>query len=277
MTAGEHRGTDPLQAGVLRLRQDASHGASQITAEALALFGHAAAQLPDDPCREVSLSSMAEKIASARPAMAGLGNAVRRLGPDLAAAGPCGAVAISELHIAALRRAAEAVAVAAASLLPDHPTLVSCSYGSAVPRLVRAALARGKYIAAVVYEPAAAPGAHGRRLAEDIRDLGVECRVERKLPACWSGGQAVVIGADSVTSREVVNGRPSLALVGAAAGLAPVYALSEEVKMTGGDSVVEPEMDRVPLELFTAVVTESGPLCPGEVRSRISGLTSRPL
>ena len=276
MAGVEHRGSDLLRAGVRRLGQDASHGASQITADALALLGHAAAQLPDDSSREAALCAMAERIASARPAMAGLGNAVRVLCSGLAAAEPSRAVAVSELHVAALRRASEAVAARAAALLPDHATLVSCSYGAAVSRLVSAALSLGKCVTAVVYEPDAAPDAYGRRLAEDLRVLGVECRVQRELPTSWPGGQAVVIGTDSVTSDEVLNGRPSLALVGAAADLAPVYALCEEVKMTGEDVAAEPGLDRIPLEMFTAVVTESGPLCPTEVRSRISALTSRP-
>ena len=276
MTDEERRGSDLLQAGVRRLRRDASHGASRITAEALTLFGHAAARLPDDPSRQAAIRVMAETIAAARPAMAGLGNAVRRLGSELAAAEPSRAVGVSELHVAALRRASEAAAAHAASLLPDEATLVSCSYGTAVSRLVSAALSRGKCVTAVVYEPDAAPDAYGRRLAEDLRALGIKCRVQRDLPASWGGGQAVVIGADSVTPEEVLNGTPSLALAGAAAGLAPVYALSEEVKMTGGDVGAEPGLDRIPLELFTAVVTESGPLRPGAVRSRISGLTSRP-
>ena len=276
MTGGEHRGSDILRAGVRRLRRDTSHGASRITAEALTLFGRAAAGLPEDSCRQAALFVMAEKIASARPAMAGLGNAVRRLGAELAAAEPSRAGTVSELHVAALRRASEAVAARAAALLPDAATLVTCSYGTAVPRLAGAALSRGNCVTAVVYEPDASPDAYGLRLAEDLRALGVECRVDSELPGSLAEGQAVVIGADSVTSQEVLNGSPSLALVGAAAGLIPVYALSEEVKMTGGDVEGEPGMDRVPLELFTAVVTETGPLSPDAVRSRISGLTSRP-
>ncbi len=276
MGGGEHRGSDLLGAGVRRLRQDSSHGAARITAEALILFGRAAAGLPEDTCRQAALHAMAEGIASARPSMAGLGNAVRRLGAELASADPSRALALSELHVAALRCASEAVAARAAALLPDHATLVTCSYGTAVPRLAGAARSRGNCVTAVVYEPDASPDAYGLRLAGDLRALGVECRVDVELPGSWAEGQAVVIGADSVTSEELLNGSPSLALVAAAAGLIPVYALSEEVKMTRGDIEEEPGMDRVPLELFTAVVTEAGPLCPDAVRSRISGLTSRP-
>ena len=276
MAGGEHRGSDPLGAGVRRLRRDTSHGASRITADALTLFGCAAAQLPEDACRQAALHAMAESIASARPAMAGLGNAVRRLGAELAAADPSRTLDLSELHVAALRRASEAVAARAAALLPDPATLVTCSYGTAVPRLAGAALSRGNGVTAVVYEPDSSPDAYGLKLAEDLRALGVECRVDSELPASWAEGQTVVIGADSVTSSEVLNGSPSLALVGAAAGRIPVYALSEEVKMTGGDVEGEPGMDRVPLELFTSVVTETGPLRPDAVRSRISGLIWRP-
>ena len=276
MTGGRAPGSDLLRAGVRRLRQDTSRGAVQITAEALTLFGRAAALMPEDPEGQASLRAMAETIASARPAMAGLGNAVRRLGAELAATDPSRAAAVSELHVAALRRASEAVAARAAALLPNPATLVTCSYGTAVPRLARAALSRGNCVTAVVYEPDAAPDAYGRRLAWDLRALGVECRVESDLPGSWAEGQAVVTGADSVTSKEVLNGSPSLALVGAAAGVIPVYALGEEVKMTGGDVAGEPGMDRVPLELFTSVVTESGPLRPDAVRSRIAGLTWRP-
>ena len=276
MTGGEHRGADILREGVRRLRQDASHGAARITADALTLFGRAAAGLPEDPLRQAALHAMAEEIASARPAMAGLGNAVRRLGAELASADPSRTLALSGLHVAALRRASEAVAARAAALLPDPATLVTCSYGTAVPRLAGAARSRGNGVTAVVYEPDASPDAHGLRLAEDLLALGVECRVDSGLPGSWGEGQAVVIGADSVTSAEVLNGSPSLALVGAAAGLIPVYALSEEVKMTGGDVEAEPGMDRVPLGLFTAVVTETGPLRPDAVRTRISGPTWRP-
>ncbi len=276
MTGGEHRGSDLLRAGVRGLRQDASHGAAQITAEALTLFGRAAARLPEGTCRQTALRAMAEEIASARPAMAGLGNAVRRLGAELALADPSRALALSELHVAALRRASEAVAARAAELFTDPATLVTCSYGTAVPRLAAAALTRGNCVTAVVYEPDASPDAYGLRLAEELRSLGVECRVDSELPGSWAEGQAVVIGADSVTSQEVLNGSPSLALASAAAGLIPVYALSEEVKMTGGDVGGEPGMDRVPLQLFTAVVTEAGPLSPDAVRSRICGLTWRP-
>ncbi len=220
---------------------------------------------------------MAERIASARPAMAGLGAEVRRLAADLARAGPREARAISERRAAALAAGAEAAARAAAALLPDRPTIVTCSYGSAVPRLIAAALGAGARVSAVVFEPDPDPGSHGRRMARRIAALGASCALEPALPQTWPGGAVAAIGADAVTPQWVVNGSPSLRLATAAAAAgAPVYVVCEDAKLAGGEPEPEPGMDLVDMGLVAAVVTESGPMGPGEVSPRISGLSSRP-
>ena len=220
---------------------------------------------------------MAERIAAARPAMAGLGAAVRRLAAELADAGPREAREVSERRAAALAAGAEAAARAATALLPAHPTVVTCSYGSAVPRLIAAALRAGVRAGAVVFEPDPDPGSHGRRMVRRITALGAPCALEPAPPDPWPAGAVGAIGADAVTPRWVVNGSPSLRLATAAAAAgAPVYVVCEDAKLTGVAPAPEPGMDLVEIGLVTAVVTESGPMGPGGVSARISCRSSRP-
>jgi translation initiation factor 2B subunit (eIF-2B alpha/beta/delta family) len=112
------------------------------------------------------------------------------------------------------------------------------------------------------------PGGEGRRTADALSDASDKVEVMKdevaleRLPA-----EAVVTGADAVTSHAVVNkvGTGALARAARDRGL-PVYAVAGESKFVGDMLPVVDPFGAVPLELFTKVATPDGLLGPDEAR-----------
>ena len=255
--------SEELDARIVALERDLEHGAGFLTERGVEILGDACASLPRERWPD-ELSRVAERVAAAKPAMAGLRNAVglllrdlQELGPDSAAAG---ARELTRRLTASLRRAAGAAAENAAAVLGPDAKVATCSYSSAVTRTLIAAARFGPPGAVVVYEPCTRPDAPGRRLADAIAAAGWPASVHAG-PASEVVDRAdlVLVGADAVTTGAFVNGVPTAELAAAALDRAPFYVVCETIKFTD-DAATAPGYDRVPLEQVTDVITENGRL-----------------
>lgn len=192
--------------------------------------------------------------------------ALVRAHPPMAPLWRLGDIVLSaEDHVAAarafartIRQEAEAVAAASAAALPT--VVVTLSFSST---LVAAVVAAG----ATAWCARSVPGGEGAVTAERLRAGGVDARVveDGEAIVLASDGTAVVVGADAVGPGGVVNKVGTRALADAARrGGAPAYAVAGSSKLIAVDLPAPPPFERVPLDRFTALIGESGPVDPKE-------------
>ena len=262
-------------AGIVKNRQ---HGATTLTMEGVRVLSYAARTLLPNEEWMPSLNRIASEVAAAKPSMAGLRNAVYRvlaqaleLGPD---DGRRMAGTLCEELLAELSVAADLAASNTARLLPLGTTVATCSYSSAVIRVFKIALESGKKPHALVFEPAKYKDAHGRRLAYELARLGVRTQVLDSLSIfdAKMTTQIVLIGADAVTPRFVVNGVPSLQLAQSVWNRLPFWIVCESIKLIR-DVDVEVGYDAIPAEMVTSIITEDGILTSRDIQMRVEELT----
>lgn len=220
---------------------DRSSGAAELAARALDLLEDARATLPAG-----RVATLAGRLVAAHPAMGSVWNAARARDPD------------------AFRRALEhGVANAARrarAWLPRRATVVTLSYSSTV----LATLSR-KDLRVTVLE--SLPGGEGMRTARLLRRQGVAARVVADSMAARAVGQArfVVVGADTVTPRFIVNKVGTLPLALAARHhRVPVLVVADRSKwVSAAWPMPEPGprarlFEAVPRRIVTRVVSERG-------------------
>lgn len=157
----------------------------------------------------------------------------------------------------------DADVAAATHLAPQLPPwLLTISYSSSVAQAVRTG--RVRMLTCMRSEP----GGEGARMAEAVAP--VRARVMEDAEAiAHVPAAAVVVGADAVSPSHLVNKLKTRALAEAArARRVACYAVAGETKFVNADLPIEGPFERVPLELFTAVATQSGLLSPAQATER---------
>ena len=255
--------SEELDARIAALERDLEHGAGLLTARGVEILRDACAALPRERWAE-ELPRVAGRIAAAKPAMAGLKNAVALLLSDLLELGSDDDdAAVREIAwrlTDGLRRVGDMAADNAASALGPDARVATCSYSSAVTRTLVAAARFGPPGSVVVYEPCTAHDAPGVRLADAIEAAGWPASVHhRPVSDVVEAADLVLVGADAVTAGAVVNGAPTAELAAAALDRVPFHVVCETIKFTD-DVAPAPGYDRVPLEQVTDVITENGRL-----------------
>ncbi len=256
------------------IADDTEHGASYLTSRALEALGVAAGEIPPSLGWVREISQVAERLAAAKPAMAGLRNATFLLLKRLLVIGPDeamrNAVPIVEEFRSRLEGAAVTSAGNAAGLLSQRAGILTCSYSSSLIRVCRMSRQQGKRVSVRVFESADTTGSHGCRLRDALIAEGVQARLVglAELRSDMRTVQLVLTGADAVTHACIMNGIPSLALAEAAKGIAPVYVVCETIKFALSAREAE-GFDRVPSSLVTGIATELGVLSVSEIESHI--------
>jgi PncC family amidohydrolase len=291
---------------IAAIAADDVNGASLLAREALQTMALCARTAPERNPDQVldRLRLCARQLATAHPEMVSLQVWVWRLLRAVeatAAEGP----PTSQLLGEPIAQRAEAMAAEssqavgqvirhAVDLLPGPSVGFTASYSQTVRDALRLAHREGKLRRALVTESKDAKGhSHGRLLAEALSADGIEAEVLADAGAPDRVGEADVvwIGADTVfADGSAFNGAPSLAVAEAAKRAArPLYVLCESAKLLselvalGGPASQVPSdvpagMDRVPLSLITAVITERGPsagLLNSEPGGEASNLVAR--
>jgi len=224
---------------IAAIRDDRSHGASELARRCLMVLARVArAQPAEHPAglRE-RLFHLSGQLAETRPSMTPIRNLLRRWedalavgdDPDLAAARDRAAEAAAAL-IAASRQAVAACAAHAARLIGADRTVMTHSFGSTVLETCRLLKDRG--LRTIVTE--ARPLEEGRRVAERLAAWRVPTLyiTDAQMGLFVARADAVLVGADSVLADgSVVNkaGTYPLALVARERGV-PFYVCCESFK-----------------------------------------------
>lgn len=286
-----------LDALVAPLRAEVVSGATTVARTAGDVFRRAArdAEVESGSALRDVLARLAVRVLDAQPAMAPLVHLGSRV---LTAAADAEepedvrravAKAVEEFR-AGLERSGERVARHAAERVPERGRLVTLSFSSSVCGAIRSARAEGRRPEVVCLE--SRPMSEGRALARRLADEGVRVvyAVDAAAWALAEDSDAVLLGADSVGDRGVVNKIGSLSLARAAAehGV-PVHVVAGTAKLLPPGFPQPTEDDRpegevwesgpgirvwnryfesVPTRLVDAVVVEAGALDPARLRER---------
>ncbi|HJV04512.1 MAG TPA: hypothetical protein VJ868_04540 [Actinomycetota bacterium] len=237
MTEARDRGWAELRGAA----EDRSSGSADIARRA----AEALAALPAS-----DLVEAVRTLVTAHPSMA----ALWRLGSAVLQAKVPGDAATA--FAAAVVEEPGRVAASARAALPDRVVVHSLS--STVIRAVAAAA--GEALCG-----RSDPSGEGREAARRLRAAGVRAAVveDREAIRAAERGIAVVVGADAIGPGGVVNKVGTGALAEAARrGGGGAYVLAGATKLVAEDLPAPHPFERIPLELFTAIVGERGPVDP---------------
>jgi translation initiation factor 2B subunit (eIF-2B alpha/beta/delta family) len=289
-----------LDALVAPLRADVVSGAAAVAKTAAEIMRRVAIRSPAGSLEELRwvLGEASKRVLEAQPVMAPLVLLVRNVLAAVESAGTvetgrhAGAAAADEFRMGLETRTA-AVAARASEVLPPGGVVATMSSSSTVRAALLSACA-ARACGVVCFE--SRPMLEGRALATALARAGiavtfaVDAAAYSLVPTC----DLVLLGADSIGDRGVVNkiGSASIASAAARAGV-PVYVLADESKLLPrgfpqavdddrpGEEVWTPQepvrvwnhyFEALPLDHVTGVVTESGLLSErdlADLRSRI--------
>jgi translation initiation factor eIF-2B subunit delta len=285
---------DPL---VAPLREDTVSGAALVARTAADVMRRAAIRIQAGSLEEFrwGLGQVALQVLDAQPSMAPLVTLLQDVlsaleGADTLEHARHAAASAAEDFQAGLDERSAAVARHAADVLPTKGMIATISSSSTV----RATLLAARPERVLCFE--SRPMDEGRSLAEALAKEGIPVTyaVDAAAYSLVPGCSAVLLGADSIGDRGVVNKIGSAMLVLAATAAAvPVHVLCDGTKVlpVGFPQVVEddrpgrevwgaPEgvtvwnryFEVIPLELVTRVVTEEGTLTPGKLEAARAGI-----
>ena len=244
------------------IRNDREHGATFLAGEALGVLKLAAEESPSGSARVSTVRELAYLLVQARPAMAAIGNMVRRFIKEMKSKGDGFDPRELECELLVeMERASRQAAQRAAELVYDDARVLTCSYSSAVLRSFKVAMASGKRLNVAALESGAGDRSYGQRVVEEVEALGIAATLvpDHAISEAVSGSDMVLVGADKfLHTGRIVNGWPSLELARAAKGAVPFYVVGESFKLDS-DPSTEEGFDLVPDSLITRIITDIGP------------------
>jgi len=281
-----------LDALVAPLRADVVSGAAVVGRTAAEVVRRVAegSETADEKGFRDLLGRLVLRILDAQPAMAPLVTLGSRV---LAAADGAESVqAARGAVVDAVARFKEALEVGgrevgerAREILPDRGRIVTISHSSTVQSALSGLGAGDSEVVCLESRPLS----EGRRLARELarQEISVLYAVDAAAWSLTAGAAGVLVGADSIGDRGVVNKIGSRALVeaGRSEGV-PTYALADRTKLLPPGFPQHTDDDRpgeevwssppgvrvhnryfeaVPLEVFEAVITEEGIRSPEEI------------
>lgn len=243
-----------LERRIQAFEQDRESGAAQLARKTVEIL-QAVRNRDTDPA---TFDRLRRRLARAHPAMAAVWNAAHAPSPEH----------FLTVMDTAWRRAARH----ARELLPPSGMVVTLSYSSTV---IETLGGRGNHVVVGL----SLPGGEGARAAEALRQRGTEAYVvaDAALASWVAAAEAVVIGADAVTRRGIVNkvGSRLLALA-ARAERCPCYVIADTTKFPRPPSPFPLPLlgpgalfEYTELALITRIVTEDGALTPRVVGRRL--------
>jgi translation initiation factor eIF-2B subunit delta len=168
-------------------------------------------------------------------------------------------------------------------ILPEEGHVLTHSYSSTVRRALELAVKGKRKL--TVYVTESSPGLEGKQLAKDLIAIGVPVKLiaDSAMNSMIPDIDMVIVGADSVLANgSVINkiGTSKIAEVAKEEEI-PFYVVCESAKFSTADflgeqiQIAETLFDLTPGENISKVVTESGPIEPGEVERQIRQMLSQ--
>ena len=283
-----------VEGSVNELAQDRVHGASYLGQKSIEVLAQVAKASKASSTAELfhDLLSFALKLRRAQPSMATTRNLTGMILHKIAAA-RADSTSQNQFRekVAYLAETALADAIAATEdasrnsvvFLPDEGRVLTHSYSSTVKRALELA-AKSKH-RLTVYVTESSPGLEGKRLANDLINLGIPVRLiaDSAVSSVVADIDLMFVGADSVlVDGSVVNkiGTSSIAKAANERGIS-CYVVCETAKFSTQDFLGEPVeisqalFDVTPSKYISAIVTEEGPIEPQQVEERIRKMLSQ--
>lgn len=297
-----------IRARIDEIAGDHTSGATDITrraADVLASLPVHSDTLSADAFRE-ELIEVAQALAAAQPSMTSLLTLVNRVLLAVDAATEYGRMLAAVQHAAEDFAAALAgrpgeIARTALPVIHSGATVMTISSSSTVVAALRRAFEARKRVQVVVLE--SRPQREGVDLAKQLADMEMDVTLvlDAAMAHFMDGVNTVLVGADTVSSRGIVNklGTHALALSADAHGV-PVYVLAGTEKFLPDallnrfaiqdqdprevlNEPVHPRLDVIniyfdltPLPYVSGIVTEHDVLAPGDVEARLSTIDVHP-
>ena len=284
------------------IRNDKTHGASQLARQAMSVLKIAAEHSQTDGLEQFLLEQkeVGERLMSTRPAMAPVFNIVSRfLGAVSEVSIDIGLDSIKRLVISKADELANDSLQAIAQivnygseLITDGDRIMTHSYSSTVVAVLSKTFTKYKHIEVIATR--SGPGRTGERIAQELGLYGLPITFidDAAVGLYISAVNKVMVGADRVCADgNIINGIGTyqLALAAEKVGI-PFYILCETLKfdpklrsdevdleekepsevvepgrLPPNVTIKNPYFDITPLELVAGVVTENGLLTPEEV------------
>jgi translation initiation factor 2B subunit (eIF-2B alpha/beta/delta family) len=259
---------------VQAIATDKTHGATRLAQQALSALAAVARSRPKEAARA------ARALAATQPSMAALPHVMARaMQPGH---GPARLERLSRRLDDATARSARQ----AARLLRGKKRVLTHSQSSACRQAIELWARRERSAEVIVTE--SRPANEGVELARMLGRAGVRVTLitDAQMAVAAQSCDAVIVGADAITEREVINKAGTrLAVCAAREAGVPAYAVTqtfkiappgwpislarqdpEDVAATGGFRVANVVFDATPLRSFAAVITEEGPLRAARLR-----------
>jgi translation initiation factor 2B subunit (eIF-2B alpha/beta/delta family)/ADP-ribose pyrophosphatase YjhB (NUDIX family) len=285
-----------------QITDDYEHGAAWLASEALTAMKVISMRVEAESPSEfvLKLTHAGKMLMSARPAIAAIRNLLGQFlfalhkksnELDVNALRPWAASYTLELQSRS-RDAMKTAATIAARLIAPSSRVLTHSYSSTVKEALLTCSREGRLAGGYVTE--SMPLGEGRRLAKELRDLGVELRVipDSAASAIVNQCALVLVGADSIQADgTLINkvGTIQLALAAKRYGIS-FYSIAETTKfalnsLAEGEIRTEnfrdattgdvPLFDVTPADCVTGFVTEAGVMQPHQVEVRMCGQLQR--
>ncbi len=287
---------EKLEERIAMIRKDREHGSRWLVYETISILYDIATQATSSPEESLrQLQHAGKELAQARPAMAALAGAVRRI---LNASGGLEGMALEAAKLLTeYDSAIERITGYARPLL--NGTVMTHSLSGTVLAVLTACLSQIERV--IVLE--GRPRYEGREVALELSKGGAsitlitDAQADIFLPQC----HAVVVGADSILANgDILNKAGTALLAWAARGhKIPFYVLCETLKISPhswsgnltqleekearevleqhipGVSVRNFYFDRTPSKLVTSVITEQGIMGRREIKQAVSQMKQR--
>lgn len=283
-----------FEGSVNELAQDRVHGASYLGRKSIEVLAQVAKASAAGSTAELfrELLSFALKLRRAQPSMATIRNLTGRILHKIAAARADstsqnqfrGKVAyLAEKALADAIAAAEDASRNSVALLPNDGRVLTHSYSSIVIRALELA-AKSKH-RLTVYVTESSPGLEGKRLANDLINLGIPVRLiaDSAVSSVIADIDFMFVGADSVLADgSVVNkiGTSGIAKAANERGIS-CYVVCETAKFSTQNflgervKISQALFDVTPSKYISAIVTEEGPIESQQVVERIRKMLSQ--
>jgi len=273
--------------GVDELAQDRVRGASFLGRQAIELIAAAAKASQATTAEELfcDLLLVASRLRRAQPGMAIIRNLIGKLLFDIdrkrsAASGEMFrelVVSLTEKTLERAKDASEDASRNSVAILPEDGQVLTHSYSSTVMRALELGMKSGRRFQVCATE--SYPGMEGKKLAEDLVDIGVPVKLiaDTAVGSIIPDVDLVLVGADSVfTDGSLVHKVGTKKIATAASDREiPFYSTCESIKFSTANFLGEPAeisttlFDVTPSKYVSKFITETGAVEPGEVERRI--------
>ena len=274
-----------IEQKITNLADDHVHGANWLSIQAINILNTAItisqAQTVSELLDKIHL--IAKAIIKARPNMISINNYVTQFLEELSHASQSQQdletvkrIAINKVdeQIMKMKKSALQAATNGADIIEDNDTVISCSYSSTLCKAIEFAKQRAIEFKFIIAESRFNNKSYGRLCANQLEQFSIQPKLipDKSISRYIHSSNKAMVGADTILfDGSLINGSPShdLALFASQAGI-PFYTICEIAKLDRGNYYGNHVkhiggFDRIPPQLISGIITETGIIKPSEV------------